>query len=88
VRSRQIALDYINSVPLAAIPSYGEIFGLGDGLWVWYASELKDITKILNTIDLTNDPILLKEKAVALKQVLSLFLAHRVEKFINCHFNS
>jgi membrane peptidoglycan carboxypeptidase len=77
VRSRQIALDYINSVPLAAIPSYGEIFGLGDGLWVWYASELKDITKILNTIDLTNDPILLKEKAVALKQVLSLFLAHR-----------
>ena len=32
VRRRQIALDYINSVPLAAIPSYGEIFGLGDGL--------------------------------------------------------
>jgi membrane peptidoglycan carboxypeptidase len=77
VRSRQIALDYINSVPLAAISSYGEIFGLGDGLWAWYASELKDITKILNTMDLAKHPILLKEKAVALKQVLSLFLAHR-----------
>ena len=76
-RRRQIALDYINSVPLAAFPSYGEIFGLGDGLWAWYASELKDITKILNTKVLANDPILLKEKADALKQVLSLFIAHR-----------
>jgi len=76
-RRRQIALDYINSVPLAAIPSYGEVFGLGDGLWAWYASELKDIVKILNTTNLANDPILLKEKAVALKQVLSLFIAHR-----------
>ena len=74
---RQIALDYINSVPLAAVPGYGEIFGLGDGLWAWYASELKDITNILNTKDSANDPILLKEKAVALKQVLSLFIAHR-----------
>ena len=76
-RRRQIALDYINSVPLVAIPSNGEIFGLGDGLWAWYGSELKDITKILSTKDLANDPILLKEKAVALKQVLSLFIAHR-----------
>ncbi len=76
-RRRQIALDYINSVLLAAIPSNGQIFGLGDGLWAWYGSELKDITKILSTKDLANDPILLKEKAVALKQVLSLFIAHR-----------
>ena len=60
-RRRQIALDYINSVPLAAIPSHGEVFGLGDGVWPWYASELKDIVKILNTTNLANDPILLKE---------------------------
>jgi len=77
VSSRQIALDYINSVPLAAIPDYGEIFGLGDGLWAWYASELKDIAKILNSNDLANGPILIEEKAVAVKQVLSLFIAHR-----------
>ena len=76
-RRQQIALDYINAVPLAAIPSYGEIFGLGDGLWAWYGSELEDIIKILNTKNLSNDPILQKEKAVALKQVLSLFIAHR-----------
>jgi membrane peptidoglycan carboxypeptidase len=76
-RRQQIALDYINAVPLAAIPSYGEIFGLGDGLWAWYGSELEDVIKILNTKNLSNDPILRKEKAVVLKQVLSLFIAHR-----------
>ena len=76
-RRRQIALDYINSVPLAGNPGYGEIFGLGDGLWVWYARELKNISIILNTMDVENNPMLLKEKAVALKQVLSLFIAHR-----------
>jgi membrane peptidoglycan carboxypeptidase len=76
-RRQQIALDYINSVPLAAIPGYGEIFGLGDGLWVWYARELKDLAIIINTTNVENNPILLKEKAVALKQVLSLFIAHR-----------
>jgi membrane peptidoglycan carboxypeptidase len=76
-RRQQIALDYINSVPLAAIPRHGEIFGLIDGLWAWYASEWEDLFEILNTKDLTNNPIHLKEKAVALKQVLSLFIAHR-----------
>ena len=76
-RRQQIVLDYINSVPLAAVPGYGEIFGLRDGLWAWYASELEDITKILNTKDLVDDPIALKDKAVSLKQVLSLFIAHR-----------
>jgi membrane peptidoglycan carboxypeptidase len=76
-RRQQIALDYINSVPLAGIPGYGEVFGLGDGLWVWYERELEDITTILNTTDVENNPILLEEKAVALKQVLSLFIAHR-----------
>ena len=76
-RRRQIALDYINSVPLAGIPGYGEIFGLGDGLWAWYARELKDIAKILNNMRVVDNPTVLEEKAIALKQVLSLFIAHR-----------
>src|SRR5690606_13367603 len=36
---KQIALDYINSVPLAALPGYGEVFGLGDGLWAYYGAD-------------------------------------------------
>ncbi|MCP4624935.1 MAG: glycosyl transferase family 51 [bacterium] len=76
-RRRQIALDYINSIPLAAFPNHGEIFGIGDGLWAWYGSELKDIINILKKKNIENDPTLLQEKAIALKQVLSLFIANR-----------
>lgn len=32
---RQIVVDYLNSTPLAAAPGYGEVLGLGDGLWAW-----------------------------------------------------
>ena len=33
---RRIILDYLNSVPLAAIPGHGEVHGLAKGLWAWY----------------------------------------------------
>ncbi len=74
---RHIVLDYINSTPLAARANYGEIFGLGDGLWAWYGRELRDVVNILNTPESDNDIALKREKAVSLKQVLSLFLAHK-----------
>ena len=35
---RRIVLDYLNTVPLAAFPGYGEVHGLGDGLRVWLAA--------------------------------------------------
>lgn len=33
---RRIVLEYLNSVPLAAIPGHGEVNGLAKGLWAWY----------------------------------------------------
>lgn len=33
---RRIILEYLNSVPLAAIPGHGEVNGLAKGLWAWY----------------------------------------------------
>lgn len=40
VQARQtIVLDYLNSVPLSAVPGYGEVTGLQDGLWAWYGME-------------------------------------------------
>ncbi|TMQ73228.1 MAG: hypothetical protein E6K80_00735 [Candidatus Eisenbacteria bacterium] len=32
----QVVLDYINTLPLAATPEYGEVSGLMDGLRVWF----------------------------------------------------
>ncbi len=34
---RRIVADYLNTVPLSAFPGYGEVNGLGDGLWTGMA---------------------------------------------------
>ncbi len=69
---RRIVLDFINSVPLGGIPGYGEVNGLGDGLWAWYGQEFAKINQLLADpkADLT-------ERATAFKQALSLFVAQR-----------
>ena len=71
---KKIVLDYVNSIPLAALPGYGEVTGLGDGLWAWYDHELSDTVTALNK---EVDSATIKDYALAFKQVLSLFIAHR-----------
>jgi len=79
---RQIILDYINSIPLAAIPGYGEVQGLGDGLWAWYGADFDSVNSCLhgNVPYRANDSDL-TARSLAYKQVLSLFLAHRRPSF-------
>jgi membrane peptidoglycan carboxypeptidase len=36
----RIIVDYLNTVPLAAAPGYGEIHGLGEGLYAWFGVQL------------------------------------------------
>jgi membrane peptidoglycan carboxypeptidase len=69
---RRIVLDFVNSVPLGGIPGYGEVNGLGDGLWAWYGQEFARVNQLLADpkADLT-------ERAKAFKQALSLFVAQR-----------
>ncbi|WP_343216021.1 transglycosylase domain-containing protein [Collimonas antrihumi] len=80
---RQIMVDYLNTVPLAAKPGYGEIDGLGDGMWAWYGRDFAEVNRLLeskagNNADLTqDDPALLRSKAEAFKQALSLMIAQR-----------
>jgi membrane peptidoglycan carboxypeptidase len=35
-----IVTDYMNSVPLAAAPEYGEVYGVGNGLYAWFGIDL------------------------------------------------
>ncbi|WP_116472768.1 transglycosylase domain-containing protein [Zobellella maritima] len=72
---QEIALAYLNSVPLAAAPGYGEIHGVGDGLWVWYGADFNRVNQLL-TPDYVQT-ISLDEQGLALRQVLSLMIAHR-----------
>lgn len=44
---RRIVLDYLNTVPLSAKPGFGEVNGLGDGLWVWYGREFSSVNQLL-----------------------------------------
>ncbi len=74
---RRIVLDYINTVPLAAIAGYGEVYGLLDGLWAWYGADADRVNRLLLTPTDVTAPKRVADKAAAYRQVLSLFLAHR-----------
>jgi len=66
---RRIVSDYINSVPLSSSPGYGEVHGLGDGLWIWFGADFEAANRLLMAPSVTVD------QAIAYRQVLSLLLA-------------
>lgn len=70
-----LILDYLNSVPLSAAPGYGEVNGLGDGMYVWYGTTFKEMNRLLNLKDPKTPE--LEMQARVLKQVISLMIAHR-----------
>ncbi|MDB5866193.1 MAG: rane carboxypeptidase [Betaproteobacteria bacterium] len=73
---RRIVLEYLNTVPFAAAPEYGEVTGLGDGLWAWFGADFKAVNEALLRPPATNGTEL-KEQARAYRQVLSLLIAQR-----------
>ena len=68
---RQIVVDYLNTLPLAAAPGYGELYGLGDGLYAWFGLSLDDVRAALATQEAT------PEKVRAFKHALALIIAVR-----------
>jgi membrane peptidoglycan carboxypeptidase len=67
----RIIIDYLNTVPLAAAPSYGEIHGLGEGLYAWFGMQLQDVVRALGTPEMT------AAKVNAYKHVLTLLVSVR-----------
>ncbi len=47
---RQVVLDYLNSVPLAAQRGEGEVTGVGDGLHAWFGRDFTEINRELAAI--------------------------------------
>jgi membrane peptidoglycan carboxypeptidase len=74
---RQIVVDYLNSVPLAAIAGHGEITGLNDGLWAWYGADPDEVNRLL-----ASDAESVARRAIAYRQVLTLLLAHRRPSYL------
>ncbi|MFP5410895.1 MAG: transglycosylase domain-containing protein [Gammaproteobacteria bacterium] len=44
---RETVTAYLNTVPLAAAPRFGEVHGIGDGLWAWYGLDFDEINAVL-----------------------------------------
>ena len=77
-RRRQIVVDYVNTVPLAAQAGFGEVNGLGDGLWAWYGRDADELNRLLAGPGADADtPAALAARALAFKQALSLLIAQR-----------
>jgi membrane peptidoglycan carboxypeptidase len=64
---------YLNTVPLSAAPRFGEVNGIGDGLWAWYGLDFDEINRTLARKPAAGD----NAYASALKHALSLIVAER-----------
>jgi membrane peptidoglycan carboxypeptidase len=79
---KQIACDYINSLPLASSAGLGEVSGLGDGLWAWFGADFAETNRLLaakegdpGILDGVKDTKRERERARAYRRTLSLLLA-------------
>ena len=68
---RRIVLDYLNTVPLAAAPGFGEVNGVGDGLLAWFGLDFDHVNRLLKT------PHPTPEAARAYKHLLGLLISQR-----------
>jgi membrane peptidoglycan carboxypeptidase len=72
---QHVVRDYLNSVPLSAVPGHGEVHGMAEGLRVWYGADFERTNQLL-AIPAT-DSKTLAEQGLALREVLSLVIAQR-----------
>lgn len=72
---KRIVVDYLNTVPLAAVSGFGEANGLGDGLWAWYGLDFEQVNRTLKAWPAGGAD--LAETARLYKHVLSLMIAQR-----------
>ena len=72
---QRVVRDYLNSVPLSAVPGHGEVHGMAEGLRVWYGADFNRVNQQLASS--ANDPQSLAQRGLALREVLSLMIAQR-----------
>jgi len=72
---QKVVRDYLNSVPLSAVPGHGEVHGMAEGLRVWYGADFNQVNQDLTST--ATDAKSLAQKGLALREVLSLMIAQR-----------
>ena len=72
---RRIVLEYVNTVPLGAVRGYGEVFGIAEGLEVWFGMKPRWVRQALH------DAKRPARRARALQAVLALLCAVRAPTY-------
>jgi membrane peptidoglycan carboxypeptidase len=80
---RQLVVDYVNTVPLGARGGFGEVNGMGDGLWAWYGRDFNQINRLLAD----NSQAPLADRALAYKEALSLLISQRSPSYHLAHMD-
>ena len=72
---QRVVRDYLNSVPLSAVPGHGEVHGMAEGLRVWYGADFDRSNQLLAAP--ARDAKTLAAQGLALREMLSLVIAQR-----------
>ena len=75
----QILTSYLNSTPLGSRLGFGEVIGLGEGLFAWYGVDWTDAAHYLSLRELSATDA--RRRALLYKQALSLLIAQRRPSF-------
>ena len=75
-----IVVDYLNTVPLAAIAGYGEVSGFKEALWTWYGLDPDVVDRALRRPPA--DASALHAYARAYRAVLSLLISQRRPSYL------
>ncbi len=79
---RQIALAYLNSMPLAATAKVGEVHGLGDGLSAWFGADFNVVNQLLGQKSIKSTEQVTPQQARAYRQVLNILLSQRRPSYL------
>jgi len=79
---RQIALAYLNSMPLAATAKLGEVHGLGDGLVAWFGADFNAVNQLLGQKSINLIEQISPQQAQAYRQVLNILLSQRRPSYL------
>ncbi len=70
---KAIVLAYLNTVPLAAKAGFGEVNGMGDGLFAWYGMDFDSANRALRDASAAR----VRERGRLFRAALSLMIAQR-----------
>lgn len=75
INARQrIVQDYLNTVPLSSAPGFGEVHGIGDGLWAWFKTDFAQANQLLLS---RHTPQNGAQRGKVFREIVALMIAQR-----------